>query len=120
MWKARLSELDFNGAEPASVLDAMDSGWITAGPRTEEFEKEFSRRCGTSEAVAVSNGSAALALHLMQHKRVSAIDHELYLCHIELHTARDNPRRAPKCISIHLYTKSIHGVGIKALTQEMQ
>jgi len=64
MWKARLSELDFDETELSGVLDAIDSEWITAGPRTAAFEKAFARLCGTSDAVAVSNGTAALFLAL--------------------------------------------------------
>jgi len=64
MWKARLSELDFDETELSGVLDAIDSEWITAGPRTAAFEKAFAAQCQTSEAVAVSNGTAALFLAL--------------------------------------------------------
>ena len=64
MWKARLSELDFDETELSGVLDAIDSEWITAGPRTDAFEKAFARLCGTSDAIAVSNGTAALFLAL--------------------------------------------------------
>jgi dTDP-4-amino-4,6-dideoxygalactose transaminase len=64
MWIARLSELDFDETELAGVLDAIDSEWITAGPRTAEFEKAFAGICGTSDAIAVSNGTAALFLAL--------------------------------------------------------
>jgi len=64
MWKARLSELEFDENELLAVLEAIDSNWITAGARTEAFEKEFARLCGTSEAVAVCNGTAALFLAL--------------------------------------------------------
>ncbi|MBI4472590.1 MAG: DegT/DnrJ/EryC1/StrS family aminotransferase [Acidobacteria bacterium] len=64
MWKARLSELEFDDRELSGVLDALDSSWITAGPRTEAFEKAFTRVAGTSEAIAVSNGTAALFLAL--------------------------------------------------------
>lgn len=64
MWKARLSELEFDERELGGVLDALDSAWITAGPRTEAFEKAFARLSGTTEAVAVSNGTAALFLAL--------------------------------------------------------
>jgi dTDP-4-amino-4,6-dideoxygalactose transaminase len=64
MWIARLSELDFDETELAGVLDAIDSEWITAGPRTAEFEKAFATVCGTSDAIAVSNGTAALFLAL--------------------------------------------------------
>jgi len=64
MWIARLSELDFDETELGGVLDAIDSEWITAGPRTAEFEKAFAAVCGTSDAIAVSNGTAALFLSL--------------------------------------------------------
>ena len=64
MWKARLSELEFDERELAGVLEAIDSEWITAGPRTEAFEKAFARLTGMAEAVAVSNGTAALFLAL--------------------------------------------------------
>jgi len=64
MWKARLSELDFDETELGGVLDVIDSEWITAGPRTEAFERAFASFCGTSDAVAVCNGTAALFLAL--------------------------------------------------------
>jgi len=64
MWKARLSELEFDENELLNVVDAIDSGWITAGERTEIFENEFARLHGTSHAVAVCNGTAALFLAL--------------------------------------------------------
>lgn len=64
MWKARLSELEFDEAEFGGVLDALDSAWITAGPRTEAFEKAFAELTGTNHAVALSNGTAALFLAL--------------------------------------------------------
>jgi dTDP-4-amino-4,6-dideoxygalactose transaminase len=64
MWIARLSELDFDETELVGVLNAIDSEWITAGPRTAEFEKAFADICGSSDAIAVSNGTAALFLAL--------------------------------------------------------
>jgi dTDP-4-amino-4,6-dideoxygalactose transaminase len=64
MWKARLSELEFDEKELSGVLDAIDSEWITAGPRTQEFEKAFAELTGATDAVAVSNGTAALFLAL--------------------------------------------------------
>ena len=64
MWKARLSELEFDDRELSAVLDTLDSAWITAGPRTQAFENAFATFAGTAEAVAVSNGTAALFLAL--------------------------------------------------------
>jgi dTDP-4-amino-4,6-dideoxygalactose transaminase len=64
MWKARLSELEFDETELAGILDAIDSEWITAGPRTQAFEKAFAELTGATDAVAVTNGTAALFLAL--------------------------------------------------------
>jgi dTDP-4-amino-4,6-dideoxygalactose transaminase len=64
MWKARLSELEFDEKELEGVLDTIDSEWITAGPRTQRFEEAFAELTGATEAVAVSNGTAALFLAL--------------------------------------------------------
>jgi dTDP-4-amino-4,6-dideoxygalactose transaminase len=64
MWKARLSELEFDERELDGVIEAIDSEWIASGPRTGAFEKAFAGMVGTAEAVAVSNGTAALFLAL--------------------------------------------------------
>jgi dTDP-4-amino-4,6-dideoxygalactose transaminase len=64
MWKARLSELEYNDRELAAVLEALGSEWITAGPRTQAFELKFADLIGVRHAVAVSNGTAALFLAL--------------------------------------------------------
>jgi dTDP-4-amino-4,6-dideoxygalactose transaminase len=64
MWKARLSELEFDGVELAGVLDTIESEWITAGARTQAFEKAFAERTGATDAIAVTNGTAALFLAL--------------------------------------------------------
>src|SRR5215470_8102277 len=64
MWKARLSEIEFDEKELEGVLDAIDSEWITAGPRTQAFEKAFAEMTGATDAIAVSNGTAALFLAL--------------------------------------------------------
>jgi dTDP-4-amino-4,6-dideoxygalactose transaminase len=64
MWKARLSELEFDDSELSQVRETIDSEWITSGPRTEAFEKAFAQFTGTAEAVAVTNGTAALFLAL--------------------------------------------------------
>jgi len=63
-WKARLSELEFDERELAEVRQAIDSQWITSGPRTQAFESAFARVIGTAEGIAVSNGTAALFLAL--------------------------------------------------------
>lgn len=48
----------------AAVRQVMQSGWITMGPKTVEFEQKFARFIGTRHAVAVNSGTAALHLAL--------------------------------------------------------
>jgi dTDP-4-amino-4,6-dideoxygalactose transaminase len=47
-------------ADIAAVVDALRSDWLTTGPRVTEFENAIARRAGTTDAVSVSNGTAAL------------------------------------------------------------
>jgi perosamine synthetase len=44
------------------VVAAMKSGWLTTGPRVEQFEHEMARRADRKFAVAVNNGTSALDL----------------------------------------------------------
>lgn len=44
----------------AAVTEVLQSGWLTTGPKVAEFEEALAACCGTSHAVAVSNGTAAL------------------------------------------------------------
>ncbi|MHB1808781.1 MAG: DegT/DnrJ/EryC1/StrS family aminotransferase [Solirubrobacteraceae bacterium] len=45
-----------------AVAQALRSGWLTQGPRTEAFEKAFAEQLGARHAVAVSSCTAALHL----------------------------------------------------------
>lgn len=44
----------------AAVVEVLRSDWLTTGPNVAEFEKAFAQVAGAAEAVAVSNGTAAL------------------------------------------------------------
>src|SRR5437868_3606118 len=46
----------------SAVRDALTSGWLTQGPRVEEFERQAAAHFGVKHAVAVSSGTAALHL----------------------------------------------------------
>jgi perosamine synthetase len=50
--------------EKQAVLDVLDSGWLTTGPRTKEFESRFAAEVGTRHAVALNSATAALHLAL--------------------------------------------------------
>ncbi|MFN8628207.1 MAG: DegT/DnrJ/EryC1/StrS aminotransferase family protein [Candidatus Binatia bacterium] len=55
---------DIGEDEIAAVVETMRSGWLTIGPRTQEFEGAFAQATGAVHAVAVSSGTAALHLAL--------------------------------------------------------
>ena len=50
--------------EIRAVLEVLQSGWLTTGPRVKEFEAEFARYTQASHAVAVNSCTAALHLAL--------------------------------------------------------
>jgi perosamine synthetase len=43
-----------------AVIEVLRSDWLTTGPKVAEFERSFADFVGAKEAVAVSNGTAAL------------------------------------------------------------
>ena len=46
------------------IKQVLDSGWITTGPRTRQFEAEFARYVGAKHAIAVNSCTAAMHLAL--------------------------------------------------------
>ena len=50
--------------EKAAVMAVLDSGWLTTGERTIEFEAAISQRLAVRHAVAVNSATAALHLAL--------------------------------------------------------
>jgi dTDP-4-amino-4,6-dideoxygalactose transaminase len=64
-WTVPLTDLVISEDDVAAVLDCLTSGWITMGPRTQEFEAAFAETFEVEHAVAVSSGTAALHLALL-------------------------------------------------------
>ncbi|MBV8489145.1 MAG: DegT/DnrJ/EryC1/StrS family aminotransferase, partial [Candidatus Eremiobacteraeota bacterium] len=51
--------------EVAAVVSSMRNGWLTTGPQTEAFEREFAQACGSPYAVALNSCTAGLHLALI-------------------------------------------------------
>jgi len=64
-WKVPLAETSFSDAEFEAVRRVLNSGWVSMGPETADFEKEFATYLNVAHAVAVSSGTAALHLALL-------------------------------------------------------
>ncbi len=64
-WTVPLTDLKISEDDVAAVLEVLASGWLTMGPRTQEFERRFAERHHVPHAVAVSSGTAALHLALL-------------------------------------------------------
>ncbi len=66
MWNIPVASADVAGREEEYVVEAIRSSWISsAGKFVERFEQEFRLACGSSAAIACSNGTVALHLALM-------------------------------------------------------
>lgn len=55
---------DITEYEKKAVMDVLESGWITTGPKTSEFEEKIAEYCRTDEAVTLSSNTAGLELIL--------------------------------------------------------
>lgn len=60
-----LAPPDITDLEIAEVVDTLQSGWITTGPKTRRFEELFTAAVGSEAALAVSSCTAALHLALV-------------------------------------------------------
>ncbi|HEY0777138.1 MAG TPA: DegT/DnrJ/EryC1/StrS family aminotransferase [Gemmatirosa sp.] len=57
-----LFDLRLEDADLAAVAETLRSGWLTTGPRVEEFERVFAEHLGVRHALCVSSCTAALHL----------------------------------------------------------
>jgi dTDP-4-amino-4,6-dideoxygalactose transaminase len=61
-WIVPLSDIQFGPEEKDAVQAVLESGWLTMGEITRQFEEEFKAYTGAKHAFAVSN--ATVALHM--------------------------------------------------------
>ncbi len=56
---------DITEEEIAAVADTLRSGWITTGPKTKQFEREFAAYLGAESALAINSCTGALHIALV-------------------------------------------------------
>jgi dTDP-4-amino-4,6-dideoxygalactose transaminase len=61
-WRVPLTDIEVSEDDVQAVLECLQEGWLTMGPRTQRFEQELAASIGTPHAVTVSSGTAALHL----------------------------------------------------------
>jgi dTDP-4-amino-4,6-dideoxygalactose transaminase len=55
---------DISESEKEAVMAVLNSGWITTGPVTKEFERRIAEYCGVDKAVCLNSATAAMELTL--------------------------------------------------------
>ncbi len=55
---------DISQAEIDAVVDTLNSGWITTGPKTKKFERQLSEYMGTEKTVCLGSATAAIEMTL--------------------------------------------------------
>jgi dTDP-4-amino-4,6-dideoxygalactose transaminase len=55
---------DTDNTELDQIKECLEFGWITTGPKTKEFEKQFAQVVGSKHAIAVNSCTAAMHLSL--------------------------------------------------------
>jgi len=61
-WTVPLADVVVPAEDIAAVADVYRAGWLSMGPETEAFEREFAAYTGATHALAATNGTAALHL----------------------------------------------------------
>lgn len=55
---------DMGEEEIQEVINTIQSGWITTGPKTKEFENQLAKYCHTEKAVCLNSATACLEMTL--------------------------------------------------------
>ena len=55
---------DLSQSEINAVVDVLESGWITTGPKTKEFERQISEYIGTEKTACLSSATASMEMTL--------------------------------------------------------
>lgn len=63
-WKVPLFDIDINQEEIDAATQVLQSGWLTMGDKTRQFEAALGEMLGSKHVFVVNNGTAALHLAL--------------------------------------------------------
>lgn len=65
--KIEFSPPDMNDLEVKAITEVIQSGWITTGPKTKEFEKRIAEYCHTNKAICLNSQTACaeMAMRLL-------------------------------------------------------
>lgn len=55
-----LCQPSITDTERSAIIEALNSGWLTEGPKNEEFEKMFAKFIGVKHAISVNSCASAL------------------------------------------------------------
>lgn len=58
------SPVDMSDLEIQAVTEVLKSGWITTGPKTQQFEKALSEYCGVDKTICLNSATASLEMTL--------------------------------------------------------
>jgi dTDP-4-amino-4,6-dideoxygalactose transaminase len=61
-WRVPLTDVAMPEHDVQAVMECLESGWLTMGPRIQAFEQALAQQVGTPHAVTLSSGTAALHL----------------------------------------------------------
>ena len=64
MKKIPFSPPDISDLEIQNVIEVLQSGWITTGPKTKELEKRLAKYIGSNKVVCLNSATAALEMAL--------------------------------------------------------
>lgn len=62
--KVPFFRVDLTSEEINEVVDSLESGWLTTGPKTKRFEEDFARYINVRHSIALNSCTAALHLAL--------------------------------------------------------
>lgn len=128
----------FDASERELILKPLESGWIVQGPYVKNFEDDFARFVGVSNAVATSNCTTALHLaleilgvgpgdkvlvpaltYVASANAVEYVGAEPVFCDVDLATYNMTPSEVDKILSEDKKIKAVMAVSLFGLCADL-